>query len=208
MQTHTTHIAGKAGDLETDIDVPVSCTRGIAFLAHPLTTAGGSKDHKVITTMAKALTAAGWLVVRPNLRGAGRSGGNYEAGIGEADDFVTVIEAAFEMRGIVELLPADARVVFGGFSFGTYVTSLAAQVRKPAALILAAAAVNRYEMPVIGTPTFLIHGQNDRIVALEEVMAWADLCQRPVTVIPRADHMFTGKLKMLQLVFSQVCGLI
>ena len=74
-RTHTTQTAGEAGLIELDIDFPDVCTQGIAFLAHPITTQGGSKDHKVITTMAKALVSGGWLVVRPNCRGAGRSEG-------------------------------------------------------------------------------------------------------------------------------------
>ena len=73
-RTHTTQTAGEAGLIELDIDFPDVCTQGIAFLAHPITTQGGSKDHKVITTMAKALVSGGWLVVRPNCRGAGRNG--------------------------------------------------------------------------------------------------------------------------------------
>ena len=135
-RTHTTQTAGEAGLIELDIDFPDVCTQGIAFLAHPITTHGGSKDLKVITTMAKALVSGGWLVVRPNCRGAGRSEGEYNAGPGEAADFLRVIDAVFEMREVAEALPVGGRAVFGGFSFGTYVMSLAAQVRKPAAMIL------------------------------------------------------------------------
>ena len=47
-RTHTTQTAGEAGLIELDIDFPDVCTQGIAFLAHPITTQGGSKDHKVI----------------------------------------------------------------------------------------------------------------------------------------------------------------
>ena len=133
-RTHTTQTAGEAGLIELDIDFPDVCTQGIAFLAHPITTQGGSKDHKVITTMAKALVSGGWLVVRPNCRGAGRSEGEYNAGPGEAADFLRVIDAVFEMREVAEALPVGGRAVFGGFSFGAYVMSLAAQIRKPAAM--------------------------------------------------------------------------
>ena len=145
-RTHTTQTAGEAGLIELDIDFPDVCTQGIAFLAHPITTQGGSKDHKVITTMAKALVSGGWLVVRPNCRGAGRSEGEYNAGPGEAADFLRVIDAVFEMREVAEALPVGGRAVFGGFSFGTYVMSLAAQVRKPAAMIYAGPAVHKFDI--------------------------------------------------------------
>ena len=206
--THSTQVNGSAGLLEVDIDLPEACTAGIAFLAHPLTVVGGNKDHKVITTMSRSLTNAGWVTVRPNLRGAGKSEGQYEAGLGETEDFLRVIDAAFEMRGVVEMLPATGRVIFGGFSFGSYVASLAAQVRKPAAMILAAPGVARFNVPVPNTPTFVVHGENDEIVSLSMMLTWCRIAQIPVTVIPEADHVFTGKLPMLGRVVSQFTALI
>ena len=182
-RTHTTQTAGEAGLIELDIDFPDVCTQGIAFLAHPITTQGGSKDHKVITTMAKALVSGGWLVVRPNCRGAGRSEGEYNAGPGEAADFLRVIDAVFEMREVAEALPVGGRAVFGGFSFGTYVMSLAAQIRKPAAMI--------YELAPLNT-----------------VLSWANLNNLTVDVIPATNHVFAKKLPQLSRVFSQFVALL
>lgn len=107
-RTHTTQTAGEAGLIELDIDFPDVCTQGIAFLAHPITTQGGSKDHKVITTMAKALVSGGWLVVRPNCRGAGRSEGEYNAGPGEAADFLRVIDAVLKCVKLLKHFPSEA----------------------------------------------------------------------------------------------------
>lgn len=206
--THSTQVNSNAGLLEVDIDLPDVCTAGIAFLAHPLTVVGGCKDHKVITTMSHALTSAGWITVRPNLRGAGNSEGQYEAGLGETEDFLHVIDAAFEMRGIVEMLPASGRVIFGGFSFGAYVASLASQIRKPAAMILAAPGIARFNVPVPNTPTFVVHGENDEIVSLSMMLSWCRSAQIPLTIIPEADHVFTGRLPMLGRVISQFTALV
>ncbi len=207
-QTHTIKIDGPAGLLETSLDIPDACTRGIAFLAHPITIRGGNKDHKVIRTLAKALASAGYIVVRPNLRGAGASDGRYEAGPGEAQDFLRVIERTFEIRGIAELLPADGRVVFGGFSFGTYVMSLAAAVRQPAAMIYAGPAVHKYDIVPPTSEIFVVHGENDEIAPLADVLQWARMVDTPVAVIPGANHAFSGKLPLLERVFSQFIALI
>ena len=207
-RTHTTQTAGEAGLIELDIDFPDVCTQGIAFLAHPITTQGGSKDHKVITTMAKALVSGGWLVVRPNCRGAGRSEGEYNAGPGEAADFLRVIDAVFEMREVAEALPVGGRAVFGGFSFGTYVMSLAAQIRKPAAMIYAGPAVHKFDLVHPGCPAFVVHAQNDELAPLNTVLSWANLNNLTVDVIPATNHVFAKKLPQLSRVFSQFVALL
>ena len=207
-QTHTIQIDGPAGLLETSLDIPNACTSGIAFLAHPLTSAGGTKDHKVVRTLSKSLVSAGYIVVRPNLRGAGASDGFYDGGLGETQDFLHVIEAVFEIRGVAEMLPANGRVIFGGFSFGTYVASLASEVRRPAALIFAGMPVNKFAFTTRAARTFVVHGQNDEVVRLSDVLGWAQIQELPVTVIPGANHAFGGKLALLERSFSSAAALI
>ena len=206
--THSTQIQGSAGLLEVDIDMPEHCSKGIAFLAHPLTVVGGSKDHKVITTMSRALTSVGWMVIRGNFRGAGASEGQYEAGFGETEDFLTIIDRAFEMRGVVEMLPATGRVIFGGFSFGAYVASLAAQVRKPAGMILAGPGIARFNVPIPATPTFVVHGECDEIIPLQMALTWCANAGLSLTVVPGADHVFAGKLPLLGRELSRFAALI
>ena len=169
-QTHTIRIDGPAGIIETSLDIPDACTRGIAFLAHPITIRGGNKDHKVIHILSRCLTNAGYIAVRPNLRGAGASSGHYEAGMGEVEDFLRVIDAVFEIRGINELLPAGGRVIFGGFSFGTYVTSLAGEIRRPAAFIFAGPAVSRFEIVQPEAPVFVVHGEQNETVPQSDAL--------------------------------------
>lgn len=206
--TYLTHMQGEEGALEVSIDLPVQCTRGIAFLAHPLTTVGGSKDHKVITSLSSALTQAGYIAVRPNFRGAGNSEGTFTGGIGEFDDFLKVIDQTFELRGINELLPAGGRVLFGGFSFGAYVATLACERRKPAAMILAGAPVAKYPVLMPEVPTFLVHGEHDDVSSVSDVLHWAEDTDTPVTVIAGADHVFNRKIRVLTKVFSRFIALI
>ena len=207
-ETHTTWMRGPAGALEVDIDVPAQCTRGIAFLLHPLTTGGGSKAHKVVTVMSRAFNEAGFLSVRPNLRGAGKSEGAFDEGIGETEDFLQVIEQSFLIPGVSEELPLGGQVVFGGFSFGTYVAALASEIRNPAALVFAGMAAGKFPVPHPRAPVFMAHGENDEIIPLPEALGWALEQDTSVTVIPGADHFFSRRLQLLKKAFSQFINFI
>ena len=68
-------IEGPAGGIETDINDPGDARRGIALIAHPNPLQGGTKDNKVVTTLAKAFFALGHVAARPNFRGVGASAG-------------------------------------------------------------------------------------------------------------------------------------
>ena len=153
--------------------------------------------------MSKALRDAGYLVVRPNLRGAGASAGSYDGGAGEAEDFLAVIRQAFELRGVPELLPAGGRVLFGGFSFGTYVALMAGEVMRPSGMLLAGAACGVFDMPRVSTPAHVVHGENDEIIALGDVLRWAAASDLAVTVMPGADHFFTRRQALLQRTFAR-----
>src|SRR3954465_14120626 len=83
-------VDGTAGAIETDINDPGESRRGIALIAHPNPVQGGTKDNKVVTTLAKAFFNLGYVAARPNFRGIGASAGEHDAGRGEADDLVTV----------------------------------------------------------------------------------------------------------------------
>src|SRR5688572_14569423 len=83
-------IDGAAGKIETDINDPGVPRRGIALIAHPNPVQGGTKDNKVVTTLAKAFFALGYVAARPNFRGVGASGGMHDEGRGETADLLAV----------------------------------------------------------------------------------------------------------------------
>ena len=87
---HTELIDGPAGKIEIDISDPGAARRGIALIAHPHPLMGGTKDNKVVTTLARALCALGLVALRPNFRGVGGSEGTHDEGRGEAADLVAV----------------------------------------------------------------------------------------------------------------------
>jgi len=103
-------IDGPAGRIETDINDPGGERRGIALIAHPNPVQGGTKDNKVVTTLAKAFFALGYVAARPNFRGVGASNGSFDEGSGETEDLLAVANYLKHQYGELPLTHA-------GFSF-------------------------------------------------------------------------------------------
>ena len=85
---------GAAGTIEVDISDPGDARRGIALIAHPHPLMGGTKDNKVVTTLARTFHALGCVTLRPNFRGVGASAGVHDQGVAETDDLVIVARYA------------------------------------------------------------------------------------------------------------------
>jgi uncharacterized protein len=189
-------IAGPAGALEIALNLPVegATPRGLALVAHPLPTEGGTLDNKVAQTLAKTFAALGYVSVRLNFRGAGKSEGTFDEGRGETDDALAALAFA---RGKYPAL-ASHRPVLAGFSFGTFVQTRVAKTVAPERMVLIAPAVMRFEGGTVPEDTIVIHGEQDEIVALDDVFAWARPQQLPVLVFPGCGHFFHGRLAQLQ----------
>lgn len=186
-------IAGPAGNLEGIAHLPDESPRAIAVVAHPLPTMGGTMENKVVTTLAKTFAELGFVALRFNFRGVGESAGAYDEGDGEVDDALAVVRHALEEFGHLPLILA-------GFSFGGYVQARAAQQlhRHPHKLVLVAPAVGRFAMPPVPHGTLLIHGEQDTVVPLADVLQWARPQHLPVIVLPEAEHFFHGRLHQLK----------
>ncbi len=191
--------AGTAGELEGVLHLPAGAPRGIAVVAHPLPTMGGTMDNKVVTTLTKAFVDIGYAVLRFNFRGTGNSAGRFDDGDGETLD---AIAAAVFMRREFPDLP----LLCAGFSFGGYVQARAALELQPQQLVLVAPAVGRFAMPEVSTGTLLIHGDLDEVVELETVLRWARPQHLAVVVLAGAEHFFHGRLAQLRKVVLQYFG--
>jgi len=184
-------VAGPAGDLEVVIDAPSASPRGIALVCHPHPLQGGTLDNKVAHTLAKTFHAMGYVATRFNFRGVGRSAGVFDEGIGETDDALAVLRHLRSRFG--EALP----VALAGFSFGSFVqTRVAAQV-SPEGLVLVGPAVNRFPLQQVPAETIVVHGEEDDVVPLADVFAWARPQELPVVVFPGCGHFFHGRLLQL-----------
>jgi alpha/beta superfamily hydrolase len=183
-------IEGPAGKIETDVNDPGAARRGIALIAHPNPLHGGTKDNKVVTTLAKAFFALGCVAARPNFRGVGASGGHHDNGRGEADDLVAVARYLERQYGELPL-------VLAGFSFGGFVQTRVAKRLHPRFMALVAPAVNRGAAETVPDETLVVHGELDDVVPLPLVLDWARPQNLPVVVVPGGDHFFHGRLNVL-----------
>lgn len=191
-------IEGPAGAIETELNDPGPARRGLALIAHPNPVQGGTKDNKVVTTLAKVFYSCGYLAARPNFRGVGASAGAHDEGRGETEDLLEVVAYLFGRYGKLPL-------VLAGFSFGSFVQTRVAQRVAAQRLVLVGPAVNRFPTQAVPPDTLVIHGETDEVVPLQAVFDWARPQALPIVVVPGAGHFFHGQLGLLaQLVARQL----
>lgn len=191
-------LEGAAGRIEAAVQRPAGEIRGLALVAHPHPLYGGTMDNKVVQTLARAFVAMGCVTWRMNFRGVGDSDGVFDDGNGEVEDFLRL---AAHARGD----QPDGPLTIGGFSFGGYVAATASATLAPERLVLVAPAVGRFPVGTVPEHTQVIHGEEDDVVALSEVLAWARPQKLPITVVPGAGHFFHGDLIRLQQLVTQHC---
>jgi alpha/beta superfamily hydrolase len=184
-------IAGPAGAIEVMLSIPAPAPRGIALVCHPHPLQGGTLDNKVVQTLAKTFFALGYAAVRFNFRGVGQSAGTFDEGIGETDDALAVLGAM--QRRLGETLA----IALAGFSFGAFVQTRVAQRVTAERLVLIAAAVKRFAVGSVPPDTIVVHGEEDDVVPLADVFAWARPQQLPIVVFPGCGHFFHGRLPQL-----------
>ena len=196
QQTQRLSFRGQAGLMEVLRDDPVGSPLGCAFVAHPHPLFGGTMDNKVVQTLARAHVQAGWTVFRFNFRGVGTSEGVHDAGLGECDDLLSLIDQA----------APQGDLALAGFSFGSFVVSQALQrlygQREVRSLVFVGTAASRFavaDIPADWAPRLLVlHGLDDDTVPLQSVLDWAKPQNLPVTVVPAGGHFFHGQLPQLR----------
>ena len=191
-------IAGAAGAIETDVNEPSDPRRGIALIAHPNPVQGGTKDNKVVTTLAKAFYNLGYVALRPNFRGVGKSEGEHDKGVGETEDLIRVAAYAQERYGDLPLLLA-------GFSFGSFVQTRVAKRIACERMVLVGPAVVRFPAETVPPNTLVVHGERDEVVPLQDVFDWARPQQLPIVVVPGGEHFFHGRLNQLAQIVVHHC---
>lgn len=195
-QTQYSLMAGPAGLLELALDRPAGDALGTAVIAHPHPLHGGTMANKVVQTLARACTQAGWTAVRFNFRGVERSQGTYDQGNGELQDLLAVV---------AEQAP-EGPLCLAGFSFGAFVAAQAAErvhtARHVHRLMLIGTATSRFAVPDVPAElrerTLVVHGEQDDVVPLSSVMDWARPQVLPVVVVPGGGHFFHGQLALLR----------
>jgi alpha/beta superfamily hydrolase len=198
-------LAGPAGRLEALIDEPRGGSaraagrpvlRSAVVLAHPHPEQGGTMHTKAVYQAAKGLSRIGCAVVRFNFRGVGSSEGRFDRGVGEAEDFRSVLDAAAARYPGAPLWAA-------GFSFGSWIAMECGAVDpRVAALIAIAPPVARagYTFPhtlASTKPKFLVQGDLDELCPLKDLWAFYSTLLEPkeLVVIDGASHLFEGRTR-------------
>lgn len=199
-------LQGQAGQIEVFVDYPQGEVKGFAVVNHPHPLQGGTPQHKVPTLLAQMYLERGCVVYRPSFRGSGQSAGIHDEGNGETTDNLEVIAYARRQH-------ANLPFFAGGFSFGAHVMaksySMLAPELQPVQTILCGlptatvAGVRPYVTPHIKGDILFIHGEADDVTLLSDMIQWAKPQRHLITVLPGANHFFTGYLKQLRIAMTR-----
>lgn len=188
-------IYGKEGRLEAlyrELQDPA----GVAVICHPLPTGGGTLHTKVVFRAARGLEGANVATLRFNFRGVGASGGTFDNGEGEQDDFLAALDW-------LKKIHPDKPVIAGGFSFGAWVASRAGcEVGFIKGLFLIGTPVSKYDFNFLRAcekPILFLHGTQDEYGDVNKLEQLAQQVRSAETVIVTgADHFFTKQLDAVE----------
>lgn len=167
-------------------------------VCHPHPRYGGDMDSPVVAATAEACRRAGLATLRFNFRGVGASAGAWDEGRGERDD----VRAA--LAHLTGLLPGPGGVALAGYSFGAAMAASVAAAGEPlAGLALIAPPLAAPSWPAPGSltvrgPVLVVAGSEDTYCPPEALRRLeAGMPAATVTIIPGADHFFSGGLEAL-----------
>ena len=190
---HAFVFEGLSGSLQGRLLVPnIPLQSFIAILGHPHSLQGGTMNNKVVTTMARAFATVVIASLRFNFRGVEGSEGIFDNGPAESDDMLVLAR-------LWSSLHPDARMIFAGFSFGSYVTYRAAAQWPHELLISIAPPVERYDYAAFSphpSPWHIVLGDADEVVDVAGVLAFSAKSQPaiPLHLFSETGHFFHGKL--------------
>ena len=191
-----TFFEGPGGRIEAIIKEPAAPVRRAAIVCHPHPLFGGTMHNKVVFRIARAFQDAGFAVLRFNFRGAGRSEGEHDNGLGEQDDLRAAIAFIEERYPGVE-------VWLAGFSFGSAMMLRAAACDdRVRALVAAGVPVSKYDFTGIAQchkPKLFVQGSLDQFGSPEDLERLFAVLDEPkqLKIIQGADHFFEGHLPEL-----------
>lgn len=192
---HKLMLQGEAGNIEAILTVPDNANiKTVAFLGHPHSLQGGSMTNKVVTTMARVFRELHVPSLRFNFRGVGLSEGEYDAGIGESKDMLALVQQWQEELG-------QSKLIFAGFSFGSFVAYRAAAQSQGSSLITIAPSVQHYDYKHFTpkpNPWLIIQPEADEVVPPHLVLEFAQQLALPIISFKDTSHFFHGKLIALK----------
>lgn len=194
-------INGPEGRIEARYHQATQKNAPAAIVLHPHPLHGGTMNNKVAYNIYHAFARNGFSVVRFNFRGVGRSQGKYDAGIGELNDALTILDW-LQLNA-----PSASSYWMGGFSFGSWI-GMQLLMRRPEieGFIAVSPPARNYDFNFLSpcpAHGLIIQGDEDSIVAEEDVSRMADKLSKQKNagidyrIILGADHFFRTKMDQL-----------
>ena len=203
-------LQGPAGQIEVFVDYPQGEVKGFAVVCHPHPLQGGTPQHKVPVLLAQMYMERGCVVYRPSFRGSGQSEGIHDEGFGETDDVLEIIRFARSQH-------IGLSFYAGGFSFGAHVmaksyAALPVELQPKQTILCGlptatVAGIRHYVTPAIKGDILFIHGEGDEVTLLSDMIEWAKPPRHLETVLPGANHFFTGYFKQLRIAMTRYLAL-
>jgi alpha/beta superfamily hydrolase len=165
-------------------------------ITHPHPQYGGSMQNNVVESLVSAYGKGGFTTLRFNFRGAGRSEGHYDEGVGEQDDVRGAI-AYLKDLGIVAIHLA-------GYSFGAWVNARAlSDLKDVAQMIMVSPPLNYMDFSFLKPNPkikLIISGDRDDIAPPEMIQSllhkWNE--DADFRIIKGADHFYWGKSEEIE----------
>jgi alpha/beta superfamily hydrolase len=193
--------AGPAGRLEGRYQHTKTDSNRIALILHPHPQYGGTMNNRVVYEMFYAFQRKGFSVLRFNFRGAGRSQGEFDSGIGELAD------AASALDWLQAMNPTANECWIAGFSFGAWI-GMQLLMRRPEihGFISVSPPANMYDFTFLApcpSSGLIVTGRSDMVAPEPDV---AKLVQRlsaqrgikiTYSIIDEANHFFDDKTEPL-----------
>lgn len=190
--------AGPDGRLEGRYQHAKTDSKRIALILHPHPQYGGTMNNRVVYDMFYAFHRKDFSTFRFNFRGAGRSQGEFDAGIGELAD------AAAALDWLQAMNPTATECWIAGFSFGAWI-GMQLLMRRPEihGFISVAPPANMYDFSFLApcpSSGLIIQGTNDMVAPEADVSKLVDKLrtQKGITIdyrlVPGANHFFEDKV--------------
>jgi len=198
---------GPEGRIEALIKEPAGSITRSAVICHPHPLYGGTMHNKVVFRMARVFSSAGFVALRFNFRGVGKSAGKHDNGRGEQDDLVAAIDFA-------EQSYPGAQIWLGGFSFGASVMlKVGCRDGRVRALVAAGAPVGAFGFEPVERcekDKLFVQGSLDQFGPVDALSSFFERLAEPkrLVVIEGSGHFFEGHLDELESAISDfICRL-
>ena len=194
-------IPGPEGRLEGRLAPAPRPRAPVAMILHSHPKAGGSMNERITQNLFKTFKARGFLTLRFNFRGVGRSQGEFDNGIGELSDAASALDW-------VQSFHEEAQTTWiAGHSFGAWI-GMQLLMRRPEirGFISISPPANMYDFSFLApcpSSGIIIQGKEDDIVTPSGVQKLVDKLrtQKHITIhhdeIPRANFLYDGEQEAL-----------